>query len=733
MARHGDEEILHPPRVTWSGDGLAGLAPERRAQIEGALRGAIARAAVGALTRSAGGLGLAPHQVSAAAAAPSAASGGSPRTVAVSMKAPAELDHRLVQHWIRDHEPALVDGRTLRYRGRRYELVPQAAIADAATLSSLLSAGRYVLRATGREGFGVRALAAGTAYEVSRLGEGGAFLPTNVRVIAVGLDQGPEAIVVQWSPRVELAPIEIVARAPVDVEVLARRLIALIDQVGTLGAPAIAVNAVLALLRERDLIDEEVMDVLRALRRAGRLTDFLQLHQVLGLRDYLAEKHVPWEFVYANWEASVNDQLALFAGFLVGVGESFYDAARLLYVLTGSIFSRELAEEGAEMIAGAKQFFSHPIVIGIQGARLLAATFEEKLWKLEFFDAGRILGQVVITVLTLPSAVRSTARLAVSVARLTVRGLRTLGVTLADLRAFLLTPRERLVTSAGRVLMEAGDDIAVTDQAGQTLGKVSKADVLAETAKAAEAAPGAPVPGRSFASAAEIDEVLKGLADPNAGRAHVPIIAGHPLANVATIEEAVSRAIQQLRSHLGATWLPAREFGTRLHAVVEYVIRTEFGSAAGWTIAAETPMSDLGVLSKLASLTVADFLALRPNLAWLKQSLRAEMLAKTIGTLRPDLVIKAPGGPLVLWDLTASSGAAAAQEHLAKTILYVQILSEEGVLVHVGETYWRAFKAGAQPAALIPQASAGAKAAEESKRAPARDDVTPEHPGKDRP
>jgi hypothetical protein len=87
MARQPEEEILHPPRVTWSGEGLEDLALERRAQIEAALRGAIARVAVGAPHAGPGGLGLAAPPGSAPAPAPasSAAAGGSLRAIPVTL------------------------------------------------------------------------------------------------------------------------------------------------------------------------------------------------------------------------------------------------------------------------------------------------------------------------------------------------------------------------------------------------------------------------------------------------------------------------------------------------------------------------------------------------------------------------------------------------------------------------------------------------------------------------
>ena len=72
------------------------------------------------------------------------------------------------------------------------------------------------------------------------------------------------------------------------------------------------------------------------------------------------------------------------------------------------------------------------------------------------------------------------------------------------------------------------------------------------------------------------------------------------------------------------------------------------------------------------------------DLSRLLESLPKGMLDKTVDNLKPDLLLRSPDGSLMLWDLTSREAA----EHLAKTQLYAQILTKDGQLVRIGETYW---------------------------------------------
>lgn len=54
-----------------------------------------------------------------------------------------------------------------------------------------------------------------------------------------------------------------------------------------------------------------------------------------------------------------------------------------------------------------------------------------------------------------------------------------------------------------------------------------------------------------------------------------------------------------------------------------------------------------------------------------------------------DVALRAPNGSILIWDLTSSSRA----EHLAKTMLYAQVLAEDNVAVRIMKTYWQSFRA----------------------------------------
>jgi len=65
---------------------------------------------------------------------------------------------------------------------------------------------------------------------------------------------------------------------------------------------------------------------------------------------------------------------------------------------------------------------------------------------------------------------------------------------------------------------------------------------------------------------------------------------------------------------------------------------------------------------------VKDYLA-NNNLAWLENNLKRDQLTKSVGDLKPDLVIRGPA--TTIWDLTSRERT----EHVAKTMLYAHILS----------------------------------------------------------
>jgi len=96
--------------------------------------------------------------------------------------------------------------------------------------------------------------------------------------------------------------------------------------------------------------------------------------------------------------------------------------------------------------------------------------------------------------------------------------------------------------------------------------------------------------------------------------------------------------------------------------------------------------------SPLRNMTVRQFLESRGERELIRR-LSGRNLASKIVDLEVDLFAKLPDGSAMIWDLEARDRPV----HLAKTLLYAQILSQEGVLMHVGETYWRTFNGDDPP------------------------------------
>jgi hypothetical protein len=90
--------------------------------------------------------------------------------------------------------------------------------------------------------------------------------------------------------------------------------------------------------------------------------------------------------------------------------------------------------------------------------------------------------------------------------------------------------------------------------------------------------------------------------------------------------------------------------------------------------------------SPVRDMTVRQFLEARGERELIRR-LSGRTLNSKVGALQVDLFAKLPDGSLVIWDLEGRERPV----HIAKTLLYGQILSEEGVVMHVGETYWRSF------------------------------------------
>lgn len=287
---------------------------------------------------------------------------------------------------------------------------------------------------------------------------------------------------------------------------LASRIAAILDELQTaplvLGGTGTTVAACLSWLEREALSDQQMLDFLAALALTNHRGRFLNLVSHRDLRAFLRDRHVPWDYVLTHWEPSVNDTGTFFAGFLVGAGENIFDVLKMVVVVAGSPLSEELAAERDrfwEAIKGLvapefwgmlRQFASSPTDLAQMGVEHLLNSVEERLWNLEFFEAGRILGGVLAAVLTvvgvlsrLPSLARQLARIVHTLGRISLQRIEDFGITLARLREFITSAEPALVTPEGFIMSSlAGDDVVVLDRAGRALGRISKSEALSPIA-----------------------------------------------------------------------------------------------------------------------------------------------------------------------------------------------------------------------------------------------------------
>lgn len=610
-------------------------------------------------------------------------------------------------------------GNHLHYRGEIYRLRNHPGLEAIETVSSTLREGLFLLQPINRAQLGGAALAPGGGYTILKVDTRGQLYETGLGVVTHGLELIPDGILIYTTRVRHVAPEEVRGRQPRDTESLTRRVLQVMDEPGGVDLnPGIVAMIILQILEPQDLTNEELMDILQRLDQRGRLSELLNLVGVQRFRNYLRDSGISWNFIFMNWEARINDSLAIFSGVLVGAGENLADVLRLISILIGSPFSAELARERDAFFAGISQFFAHPVMTTSQGLQLLKQTFLEKLWNLQLFDAGRIIGNAAVTILTLPSAIRSLPRAARAIAgattrlaALTIRAIRAAGVSMRELFDFLIRPRPQMVTTQGIRLMVEGDDLLVFSENGQPLGRASRSQLLTQAASRTSGSRENPFSGLSDA---EIDDMLRqweSELEAGAARASRTGRTGGQVSlviSVSELENIVSAAIHQLRRQLGSEWLPPRQFGTRLHSVVEQILNQRFQSTRGLSIAAEQSIDHFAHVSqRIRNMTIRQFLQETPVLGIYESELSSifRSLDQRIGNLRPDLVIRTQN-QLIVWDLTARSSAA----HLAKTMFYSHLLQDGGRLAHIGETYWRHFAPGFDPAAFYGAASSAVQA-----------------------
>lgn len=556
------------------------------------------------------------------------------------------------------------------------------------TIAVRLGAGAFYLDPIARERVGLVAAAVpGAGYAVHRVGADGHRHDTGLRVITRDAASVPAGVLAYTGDLTTIREVTVVGRRPRDPRAVAARIADVLHHL-TQAPGSVATATLKGFLR--DLDDDEVMTCFEELRKLGRLGETLVLVRVRAFRAYLQERHVPWSYVIGNWEPNLADGAAVFSGVLWGAGESISDVLDMIGVLAGSADARH------EIWKAAVTAVQHPLITGQEGLRALRDTFWEHLERLEFFDAGRFLGQLVVAVMTLPEAVRALPKLAGSVVgvvaafnRIGVAVLDRIGLTLRDVVRFLLTEHRVKVTDTGIALIMSGDDILVSGPKVKGTAAIAHGEILQAIKDSTLAAP-------HVFSDAEVDAWLKQarelLKEPpvKPGAATGATAAGEAVLTVEALEDLVGAAIAELGEAPGSPTLTNSVRGTKLHHIFSRLVQEQFPHS-GLHLVSETSLRAFARLpAEVLDLPIEAYVQRTPGLMVYERELRPLFKSpktgetRLIGDLRPDLVVRAPG-QLVVFDLTSIEVG----KHMAKDILYTYLLRESGEIARVGETYWR--------------------------------------------
>ena len=215
---------------------------------------------------------------------------------------------------------------------------------------------------------------------------------------------------------------------------------ALVDWDQTL--PFLAAELIAAELEPAALSRKELLQVLNSLKASGHFDRFfivLGTSRFSRLRRVLGRAGLDWEYFVNNFRLNPAHVASFFAGFAVGVGQFYFEALYLFWMLSGSLIDEGFARERGAFVSGLVQFFKHPIVAATKGLVELEASLSDHLVFLEFFEAGRIVGQIVITLLTLGASLEKEARRASKLVRRVVQvGRAVRGASLAEVAALAL-------------------------------------------------------------------------------------------------------------------------------------------------------------------------------------------------------------------------------------------------------------------------------------------------------
>ncbi|MFI8813336.1 hypothetical protein ACIGWV_17820 [Streptomyces sp. NPDC055082] len=567
-----------------------------------------------------------------------------------------------------------------------------------ATVSARLGPGTFYLNPVSRDRLGILAAGApGAAYAVQRVAADGGRQDAGLLVLTRDVDPvwaGIVAYTTDIGAAPPSAPATVSAgRKAGDPKQAVALIVAALPHLGPTSPASVATGLLTAYLR--DLDHDGLMAALEELRGLGRLGTVLAWARAHEFRRFLGERGVPRAYVLKHSELDAADVAALVGGMVWGAGESYYQIVEIIGILAGSAASERLAQERHQLWQGIVLLVENPLVTGVTGVNLLVATAMERFEQREFFDLGRIIGQIVVFVWTtwtalksVPAVARRVAQLSITVARIGVAALKEFGLSFMDVLRFLLSEKHVLNLSApgGITLMTVGEDVAISSPKVKGTSSLARNEIVK-----ALGTDKAPLTG------AELDELFQLLTDAEKKAATDPAEAVAAAADVASVtpqnlEPLVIQALTEVEGMAGSAEFSATGRGSRMHKALSDLVKKHFPSAV-FEAFSEQPLREFAKLPpSLLDTPVEAFVANTPEVADyasnLKSLFRSEKsgAVRLLGDLRPDLVTRSPSG-LVIWDLVPVQR----QAHVAKTFLYRAVLRQGGESVQAAEIYYSHF------------------------------------------
>jgi hypothetical protein len=357
-------------------------------------------------------------------------------------------------------------GDELHLEGRTVSLQRTMGGSEAFTVSLSLGEGVCFLQLLSGQpaGPGPALWPGSSAYEIDIVDRAGTLRATTIRVFAPDLEAVAEGVLAYSSRDLFFAPEEVVARAPRNLDDILRRILAEFDGVlygySTTLAPQLIGKNVLRLLEAEDPNPAETFQLLERLRLLNRLDQLISLiPHTSGLGPFLRLKQVDWEYVYANARVHINDFGSFGGGLVFGGFETHYEGLRVFALLLGEggaeildfflpgekgAFHKEIDRELIAMYRAMTQFFTSPLSTLLSAASETYRAWGDAMWNLDFFEAGRIFGNLIATldmlfagVTALPALVEALAKAPAFIVRLTVAAVVRMGVELKELAEFM--------------------------------------------------------------------------------------------------------------------------------------------------------------------------------------------------------------------------------------------------------------------------------------------------------